>query len=124
MTPQTSRSAKIHQHRPWEKSTGPRTPEGKRSSMANLPGRERQAPTLAELTQRRIVFERLYRWHIRNPKASALFAMADPHILRDIVAGYLGCRVMAGLSLGEAEQEIRRIRDAELRHAHRLKRGV
>ena len=115
---------RIHDWQPWQHSTGPRTPLGKASSTANLPGRERQAPTLAELNQRRIAFERLYRWHLRNPRGSALFAMADPNILRDIVAGYLACRVMAGLTLQDAEQEIRRIRDAELRHAHRLKRGV
>lgn len=115
--------ASIHDWKPWIHSTGPRTPLGKASSTANLPGKARaQTPTLASLRADKRAMMTLFRWHCRNPKGSALLRLADPNLMIDLITGLLVVMQRMGMTLDEAQAEVIRIRDSELRHSHRLKK--
>ena len=120
---QNREMASIHDWQPWIHSTGPRTPLGKRSSTANLPGGARaQTPTLASLKADKRAMMQLWRWHIRNPKGSALLRLADPNLMIDLITGLLLTMQRMGQPLDEARDEVLRVRESELRHAHRLRK--
>jgi hypothetical protein len=109
---------RIHDWKPWEKSTGPKTARGKASTAQNArKHRPREGPTLAELRKDAQIFESLLRFHVRNPMVSALMPEGT---FKNIVLGLLFRLTALGETVEGATAKVKGIIDSELRHAHRL----
>jgi hypothetical protein len=114
-----AQSQRIHEWKPWEKTTGPKTVAGKASVSQNARKHTpRTVPTVSSLRADRRALEGLLRLHLRCPMM-AMFE--ESRELRQTVVEQLILRhQLLGLSFDEALAQVQRLIQAELRHQHRL----